>query len=79
MSAVARMAPTIAVLVVHGTSDTVIPVEDSADLAKRIGRCTHVTIPGASHFFTPIGSSEEAELFRVVVDWLRVLRGASAL
>lgn len=70
IGSVAATAPEVRVpwLLVHGTEDDVVPIQDSRDVhAAAAGRSELVELPGADHSFT--GDNLE-RMVAVVVPWL---------
>ena len=61
-------------LLVHGTQDDVVPLQDSRDIAARAPRARLVELPGAGHLF---GDGATPAMVRVVVDWVGAQMGAS--
>ena len=54
-------------LLVHGSADTVVPIEESREVAGKAGRSTLVELAGADHLFS---GEHEAVMAKAVVDWL---------
>lgn len=54
-------------LLVHGTEDDVVPLQDSRDVVARAPRVRLVELPGAGHVFS---GEATAAMVRVVVDWV---------
>jgi pimeloyl-ACP methyl ester carboxylesterase len=60
----------IPVLIVHGTKDTIIPIENSRDLEKYIENCRLVEIENADHSFR----GKEKDAAEAVSDWIISLK-----
>jgi uncharacterized protein len=57
-------------LLVHGTADDVVPLQDAQDILARTGANAELQrVPGANHVF----SDHTAQMVPVVVDWVRQL------
>ncbi len=56
----------IPVLIIHGTADPIVPIENSRELAKYLENCTLVEIPGADHSY----KGKEQEIAKIIVKWL---------
>lgn len=54
-------------LLIHGTADTVVPVEESRAIAARAPNATLIEMPGADHLFS---GADEAAMAAHVVGWL---------
>ena len=64
-------APKIKVpwLLVHGTEDDVVPIQDSKDILIRAGSdVKFIAMPGANHVF---GGEHTAPMVRTVVEWVK--------
>ena len=65
------VAPRIQIpwLLLHGTADDVVPIQDSRDILARAGKTTtqFVELPGADHVFS---GEATIEAVKGVVDWL---------
>ena len=58
------------VLIVHGDSDTIVPISRSKELAERIGGGADlVIVPGANHNFKQAGAQER--FLEVTIEWLK--------
>lgn len=59
-------------LLVHGTEDDVVPLQDSRDIVKRAPDASLHEVPGANHVFSDDGT---APMIDVVVPWVRARMG----
>jgi pimeloyl-ACP methyl ester carboxylesterase len=59
----------IPVLIVHGTEDQVIPIQNSRELEKLFDNCKLVEIQGADHGYL----GKELETAQLVADWVNSL------
>ncbi|HTO04253.1 MAG TPA: alpha/beta fold hydrolase [Opitutus sp.] len=57
-------------LLVHGTADDVVPVQDSRDIGRHVPEAKRVEIDGADHLF----SEHTPQVTDAVVDWITHLK-----
>jgi fermentation-respiration switch protein FrsA (DUF1100 family) len=57
-------------LLVHGTDDDLVPVQDSRDLVQVAPHAKLLEIDGADHLFT---GEPTAQAVRAVADWINAL------
>ena len=57
-------------LLVHGTADDLVPVQDSRDAAGGVPHARLIQIEGADHLFT---GEPTTEVVRTVADWIKRL------
>jgi pimeloyl-ACP methyl ester carboxylesterase len=55
-------------LLVHGSDDDVVPLQDSQDIVARAPQATLVELPGVNHVFADDGL---APMIDAVVPWVR--------
>ncbi|MDQ1280398.1 MAG: uncharacterized protein QG670_1661 [Thermoproteota archaeon] len=56
----------VPILIVHGTKDNVIPLENSRKIAKLFKNCKLVEIPGIGHSF----EGKESEIAEIIKEWI---------
>jgi len=56
----------IPVLIIHGTEDTTIPIENSRELKKYFKNCKLVEIPDTDHAYR----GKEKEVAKLIAEWL---------
>jgi hypothetical protein len=69
ISRVGELPKSLKVLVCHGTSDDVVPVQDAAGFVSRISGASLRLVDGACHNFLTVEMKEE--LIRGILGWLK--------
>jgi len=57
----------IPVLIIHGTADRVVPIENSRELARQFENSRLVEVQGADHNY----KGKEQETARIIAEWIR--------
>ena len=59
----------IPVLIIHGTDDRVVPIDNSRELEKQFERSSFVAVQGAEHGYR----GKELETAKIIVNWIKSL------
>jgi pimeloyl-ACP methyl ester carboxylesterase len=62
----------IPVLIIHGTADRVVPIENSRELVKQFENSRLVEVQGADHRY----KGKEQETAKIIADWIKSLRNS---